>query len=185
MKIGSRTRWRFIVRGLDGKIKGQSEVTPNVNTLEGTVFFLDLYYNLALNYTAAWFVGLATGAPMNPTRQDTAALITTGTPNPPTTNDWREVVDYSELQRQPVIWGAVNVLTPTIPYVAELDQVGICNFTMTAAGILEGGLLSNDSGKGATSGILYCIDAGAGSLVYGVGDTIEVSVITGFSEGPV
>lgn len=184
MKLASKTFWRFVVRGPDGQVKAQSIVTPNTNTLEGAIDLSDYYLDTAAAANPQWFLGIAGNAAMTPDIGDTAAKITMAAPNPPTTNDWSEIIDYVEAARQLVMWGPADTATPPNPFVALKSQIGMSVFTMNAGGTLEGGFLANASGKGAVTGILYCVDSGAGSLAYNSGDTCEVTVATGFVEGP-
>lgn len=184
MKTTSLTHWFFIIKDPRGNIKSRSKITPNLNTQEGAINFLDTYYNLASGYSAAWFVGLCVGT-VNPDYTDTAAKITTGIPNPPTTNDWKEFTGYTG-NRKSVIWGNVNdhVLDPDLHYNYEVDNlVNLCEFVTSGGGTLEGGFLTNEETKGSTSGILYAIDNNAGSLTFNGGDSIHVGVLTGFKGG--
>ena len=110
LKNPSLTHWRFIQwRQVPWNMDGQwlkvyaSPLTPNQNVDEGAIFLLDTIMQTAVNYNAAWFAGLCVGA-VSANVQDTAAKITTATPNPPTTNDWQEFTAYQETTRQPVVW---------------------------------------------------------------------------------
>ena len=182
MKSKSKTAWLFQVLDFSGRLKSSSAWMPNLNTVEGAGLFLNTYYS-GLHYSANWYVGLCFGA-VNPTVNDTAAQITTGIPNPPMTNNWSEGLSYSGPDRQLLTWQAAELISPSLPSSIATKQSLMCVFLMTAPGVLGGGFMANSAAKGSTAGVLYCVDSGAGLLAFLAGDTIKVSVITGFVVAP-
>lgn len=192
LKNPSLTHWRFTqwrwYRHIkwNGWVKiAESPFAPNQNVDEGAIFLLDTIMQTAVNYNAAWFAGLCLGA-VSANVQDTAAKITTATPNPPTTNNWQEFTAYQEATRQPVVW------QPAIadPFMLPSNwtagkQSNLFSFTMNAAATIGGGFLVDVAAKGSGAGHLYCVDNGAGSLMVQPGDVVQVAILTGFKQDPV
>ena len=152
------------------------DIVKNLIPTEGANDLLDKY--LAGNtYTAAWYMGLVDAANFgNGTggagfdNSDTAAKITTGAPNYPTTNDWAEWTSYSEATRPSITWDAASNR-------AKSNNTTPASFSITANGTIKGLFIISDSTKGGTTGILF----GEGTLTGGDrqvqnGDTVNAKV---------
>lgn len=158
-------RYIWTHRNKSGKILSRVEV-HNLITSEGFAFAIDQYFLTLTPYTAMWYFGLMTDTGIF--GDDTAARITTGVPNPPTTNGWQEYINYSEATRPQTTFG-----------VAASQEILGTNmvFTFTETVTIFGGFFVTDPTKGGTDGIifseeLYNLPTG---LLVNSGDTITVA----------
>lgn len=144
-----------------------TEVIENLTTTEGRTEMLDKYFK-GSSYTAAWYMGLISNTAIGSIAVgNTAAKITTSTPNPPTTNDWAESTGYSQSTRPAITFGTAAA--------AALSSSGApSTFSINATVALYGAFIVTNSTKGGTSGKIY--GEGAFGSVISVGSGVTVTV---------
>lgn len=175
--------WKFIHKDSNGRILNETKFIHNQSIMEGLLYFQDISYG-AVNYTAEWYIGLAGPGIMTPDIHDLASTITTGIPNPPTTNDWAEFTGYNESTRRQCIFSDANLLEPDFISVGVDNSANPCVFTINTSSIIQGGFMINQNTKGGTTGKLFAVDDGAGALVVSPGNTISVIIVSGLFNGP-
>lgn len=160
--------YRFECHDKDGKLKWVEEVN-NLVTTEGLNDLLTKYFK-GSGYTAAWFVGLVDDASFTAFHAaETAAKITTGAPNYPTTNDWKELTAYSESVRQTLTLGTASA--------GSIDNTASkAVFTINATKTVNGAFVDSSSTKGGTGGVLYGEASFSSPRAVVSADTITVSV---------
>lgn len=157
----TKNRYRFVfranepggieVRRRDGAVLHVDEWVEdigNLTTVEGRTNALQQYFK-GSGYYAAWYVGLISNENFGALDAgDTAAKITTGTPNPPTTNNWKEATEYSEATRPAITFA--NAANASITSSATPST-----FTINASVTLYGGFVISNNTKGGTAGLIY------------------------------
>lgn len=176
--------WASLADSVDPRKSPIGEMmTDNLTTLQGLTNILNCYLSGSGGpgpggtWFAALYVGLIDNASFTAVNYvDTAQKITTGAPNYPTTNNWKEMVAYSGSVRQPM--GALTE-TPGASSVVAATFGTPPTFVATGSGNLQGAFLVTSSvqGTNAAGVVLYSAAASAGApLAYSSGQTITVSL---------
>lgn len=127
------------------------QVKKNVITLEGKSYILDVVFDLATAPTH-WYLGLIDNAGYSATANtDTAAKITNTTPNPPTTNGWAELSEYTSATRPECVFGDPTAVAP----INISNSAAETEFTINDTKTVQGAFLINDSTKDGTTGKLW------------------------------
>lgn len=158
--------WRFECRDKNGNLKWVEEY-ENLIVNEGLDDQLDKYFK-GSNYTAAHYVGLIDTL-NNIAAGDTAAKITTGVPNAPTTNDWSENTDYTEATRPAFTPG--NVSGQSVD-----NSASKATFSINATATITGGFVITNNTKGGTTGVLLSVGQFGSSKNVSNGDTLSVQI---------
>ena len=152
-----------------GRLKWE-EVRPNLTTDEGRTEMLNRTF--VTSVTPAWYMGLIDQASYTAIDvTDTAAKIvaSTGTPNPPTTNGWKEFVGYSETARPTINWGT--------PANASVDNTASpVTFSFNTSGTLKGVFSITDSTKDGTVGKIYSEVLFSADRPVSNGETLTVEI---------
>ena len=157
MQRGLKTHYQIECVGADGKIKWTEEF-DNLVVTAGLNDSLDKHFKAAA-YTAAWFVGLASGTPTF-AAGDTMA----------THAGWTEIAAYSEATRPTLTLGAVAA--------GSVDNsASKASFSINGSATIGGAFVASLNTKSGTTGILY----GGGAFASGnravvSGDTLNVTI---------
>jgi len=153
--IGMRSIWLFEAYDSLRNLKWREEI-PNIVVNVGLDDVLDKYFK-GSTYTAAHYVGLK--------GVGSAAAGDTMTSHA----GWAELTSYSEAVRQTLTLG-------TVASQSVDNSASKAVFNISGSITVAGGLLSTDSTKGGTSGILYgAVDFGASRALIS-GDILNITV---------
>ena len=122
-------------------------IEVNTTIDEGVTELLNKAFVTLTSFTN-WSIGIIDAAGFGSiAATDTAAKITTTTPNPPTTNNWAEFTSYNETTRQ-------NYQAASSSRQVD-NNANPATFTINASATLKGAfLVANDTAKGGTTGLL-------------------------------
>lgn len=155
--IRRKTRYDVMCYDKNGNLRWQ-DYFDNLVTIVGLNDALDKHFK-ASAYTAAWYVGLASGTP-------TFALGDNMVTHP----GWAESLDYTEANRQTLVLGAI--LSGSVD-----NSASKAAFTISGTITVGGAFLTTYQTKNVTSGTLY----GGGAFSGGnrqvfAGDTLNITL---------
>lgn len=158
--LSPKNTYAFECHGPDGDLRWREEV-HNLITTEGKNDLLTNYFK-GSSYSAAFYVGLVTGASPTFAAGDTAAQIGGA-------NGWTESTIYSESVRQTLTLGTASS--------GSIDNTASkAVFSINNSGTIGGGFVITNSTKSGTTGKLYGEAAFGSARTVANTDTISVSV---------
>ena len=149
--------YQFICRTPDGKIKWQTEPFRNIIPTEGLLYIRNAAFASGSQF-GSWYIGLYSGA-YTPQPTDTMATIASAATEITTA--------YSESTRQLFV-------PDTASGGAFHNASSVAVFTFTTATTARGVILSSNSTKGGTTGVLASVAPASSPKAVAVGETLSV-----------
>lgn len=155
---GLKTNYSVEVRDPLGNVKWVEDF-DNIVVTQGLNDSLERHFR-AGGYTAAWYVGLASGTPATAAAADTLASRT----------GWFEGSGYSQATRPPLVFA-------TAPVAGSMASNAAVFSIINDGTSVGGAFMSSGNIIGQTGGVLYGVGAfTTGAKLLGAGDTLNVTV---------